>query len=90
MEIAHAEAIIAAVQKRRAPPLTQSGAALMSVQSKRYSTRCKSLDTLIDGGVRPGSILEISGPPGSPKESLTLNVVRCFLEAEHDVLFVGW
>lgn len=61
----------------------------MSAQSKRYSTYCKPLDSLIDGGVRPGSILEVSGPPGSPKETLAINIVRCFVEAEHDVLFLG-
>lgn len=68
--------------------MTQS-AALMLQQSRRVETSCAALDALLDGGLTRGHILEISGPPGSPKEKLVVKIARIFAEAEEDVLFVG-
>lgn len=87
--LSDAEKILSVTQRRRAPPLTQSGAALMTAQSKKYSTYCEPLNELLGGGLSPGNILEISGPPGTAKETLAINIVRSFVEAEHDILFLG-
>ncbi|KIK68483.1 hypothetical protein GYMLUDRAFT_237532 [Collybiopsis luxurians FD-317 M1] len=72
-------------------PLTQSAAALIGsskLKSKTFSTNCPPVDALLNGGVTEGHILEISGPPGSPKELVLLNILRSFVEARKSVLFV--
>jgi RAD51-like protein 2 len=68
-------------------PLTQS-AALMMAGTKKFSSFCVPVDKLLSGGISRGTILEISGPPGTPKESLAINFVRSFLEEDECVLFV--
>lgn len=83
------QSILFATQTQRAPPLTQSAATLLSQNLKQYTTYCQPLDALLNGGITPGSILEISGPPGTAKEALAVNITRSFLEAEHEILFVG-
>lgn len=40
------------------------------------STGCESLDSLIEGGLKPGCIYEIYGPPGSCKELLLENILN--------------
>ncbi|CAL1699706.1 unnamed protein product [Somion occarium] len=82
------QSILFATQTQRAPPLTQSAATLLSQNLKQYTTYCQPLDALLNGGITPGSILEISGPPGTAKEALAVNITRSFLEAEHEILFV--
>jgi len=62
---------------------------LMLQQSQRVQTSCAALDALLDGGLTRGHILEISGPPGSPKEKVVVKIARIFAEAEENVLFVG-
>ena len=47
------------------------------------------LDKILGGGLKRGHILEISGPPGSAKELMARNIVQSFLEANHQVLFIG-
>lgn len=67
---------------------TRSVASMVSVSNK-FSTRCPPVDNLLSGGLSKGHILEISGPPGTPKESLAIQIVRSFVEAHEQVLFVG-
>lgn len=40
------------------------------------STACESLDSLLEGGFKPGCMYEIYGPPGSYKETLLKNVLN--------------
>lgn len=47
------------------------------------------MDKLLSGGLPRGHILEISGPPGTPKEPLAVNIVKAFIEANEQVVFVG-
>ena len=68
--------------------MTQS-AALMVQQSQKVSTKCVALDKILGGGLSRGQILEISGPPGSPKEKLALNIMATFAESGEETLFVG-
>ena len=47
------------------------------------------MDKILGGGLPRGHILEISGPPGSFKETLALDFVRTFVEADERIIFVG-
>ena len=68
--------------------MTQS-AATMVQHSHKMSTKCTSLDKALDGGVSRGHVLEISGPPGSAKEQLLMNIVAAFVEVNEEVIFIG-
>ncbi|TFK72477.1 hypothetical protein BDN72DRAFT_836258 [Pluteus cervinus] len=70
-----------------APSLTQS-AAKMAQGQQIYSTSCSPLDELLGGGLRRGHVLEISGPPGSPKEALLRSIPLSFVQNSEHVLFV--
>jgi hypothetical protein len=48
-----------------------------------------SLDSLINGGLKKGEVLEISGPPGSGKTSLALNFVKEAVSTGDEVLVMG-
>ncbi len=47
------------------------------------------VNTLLDGGLSPGQILDVSGPPNGPKEKIVLASVRSAVELREEVLFVG-
>lgn len=68
--------------------MTQSAAAMMQ-GSQKISTRCPALDKVLDGGLSRGHVLEISGPPGCPKEKLAIGIVASFAEAGEEIIFVG-
>jgi len=71
-------------------PASQSAAALSSnATASVFSTACPGADKLLLGGLKRGKILEVSGPPGAPKEAIAVNVVRSFVAAGEAVLFVG-
>ncbi|KAF9269692.1 hypothetical protein L218DRAFT_953316 [Marasmius fiardii PR-910] len=73
-------------------PLMQSAAALASQRRGtslvKFSTQFAPLDKLLCGGIPRGRILELSGPPGTPKERIAVGVVRSFLKAKEEVIFV--
>ena len=69
--------------------MTQSAASMMGNSAKRYSTSCAPLDQLLDGGLKCGHVLEISGPPGCGKEQLAARAIKSFVQAQEEVLFVG-
>lgn len=73
-------------QQIRAP--TQAASFLMNAP-QTVSTKYSPMDNLLGGGVRRGQVLEISGPPGSPKEALLLKVVSAFVELREEVVFLG-
>ncbi|KAF5389588.1 hypothetical protein D9757_004081 [Collybiopsis confluens] len=75
----------------RTLPATQSAAAMIgsSMQKSRVNpTNCPPVDALLGGGLMEGHILDISGPPGSPKDLILLNLVRSCVETRKKVLFV--
>jgi RAD51-like protein 2 len=90
--IADAQALIDRCQTLQTPalsyPMTQS-AAVMVQHSHKTSTKCTSLDKALEGGISRGHILEISGPPGSAKEQLLMNIVAAFIEVNEEVIFIG-
>jgi RAD51-like protein 2 len=69
-------------------PLTQSAASMVK-NVQKFSTRSSAIDKLLSGGLSCGHILEISGPPGTPKEVVAANIVTSFVEADNEVLFIG-
>ena len=83
------QAVLSATQAPKAPPLTQSAAMLVGNTSEKTPTSNKVVDTLLDGGLKRGSVLEISGPPGTEKETAAMNIAKNFLKNKRGVLFVG-
>ena len=69
-------------------PQTQSAAALSQV-SQRLQTGCHALDDLLKGGIQRGHILELSGPPGTPKELVVMNLIERFVNDQNGVLIAG-
>lgn len=61
--------------------------------TRNPSTRLLSgnlpLDNILDGGLRRGHILEISGPPGTAKETMIVEFVKNVVEKGDEVLFMG-
>ena len=47
------------------------------------------IDSLINGGLKKGEVLEISGPPGSGKMQLALGFVKEAVSAGDEVLVMG-
>lgn len=69
-------------------PRTQSAAILVQAP-ERLTTGNEALDQLLQGGVQRGHILELSGPPGSPKELATMSIIEQFALAGERVIVVG-
>lgn len=70
------------------PPLGRSAADLIS-NCKRFLSSCEPLDRLLGDGLPCGHILELSGPPGTVKESLVVKFVSNAVSSNDQVLFVG-
>jgi predicted ATP-dependent serine protease len=68
--------------------MTQSAAVLVR-HSLKTSTKCSSLDKVLEGGISRGHVLELSGPPGTAKEQLLMNIVAAFVEVNEEVIFIG-
>lgn len=71
-----------------AVPASQS-AAVLAQASERISTGCSGLDKLLKGGIQRGHIVELSGPPGSPKDLVVMNVIQHFVKLGDRVVVVG-
>ncbi|RDB29829.1 DNA repair protein RAD51 3 [Hypsizygus marmoreus] len=86
-----AEAILSLAQRpltqTQTMPLTQSAASMAS-NTQKLSTRSSAVDSILSGGLSQGHILEVSGTPGSPKETVAINVAISFVEAGHEVMFI--
>ena len=70
------------------PPLTQP-ASTLATSPQQVSSKCIPLDNLLGEGVPRGHVIEISAPPGSPKEALILKIVVAFVELGLEVVFLG-
>ncbi|KAI9457586.1 P-loop containing nucleoside triphosphate hydrolase protein [Lactarius psammicola] len=68
-------------------PLGRSAAELIS-NYKRFLSSCEPLDRLLGDGLPSGHILELSGPPGTAKESLVVKFVSSAVSSNDQVLFV--
>ncbi|KAG6861403.1 hypothetical protein C0995_000532 [Termitomyces sp. Mi166 len=88
-----AEAILSVIQRpsfTQAPgqPILTQSAAFIAKTHEKISTGSRSADELLSGGLSQGQIIEISGPPGTPKEALAIGIVKSFVNAGHEALFV--
>lgn len=81
-----AQSLISAAQAPRVMPTSQSVAAL--ARTDVFPCRYAVVNKMLGGGLPQGYILEISGPPGSFKESLACDFVRTFVAADKPVAFV--
>ncbi|KAJ7634591.1 P-loop containing nucleoside triphosphate hydrolase protein [Roridomyces roridus] len=68
----------------RAVPLTQSASTAASLSASRIPTKCTPLDALLGGGLPQRHVLELSGPPGTPKGAIAVGIVRSFLKENPD------
>lgn len=72
---------------------TQTASSLLSNNVTLLSS-CAPIDRILRhkyssiGGLRCGHVLELSGPPGSPKESAMLGFVKSTVRSGNDVIFV--
>lgn len=57
--------------------------------SGRLRSGCPPLDSILDGGLCKGEVLEISGPPGTPKEDLAIVLLKTAIASEDEAMFVG-
>jgi hypothetical protein len=69
-------------------PLGRSAAELISI-NKRFPSSCVPLDRLLGDGLPAGHVLELSGPPGTAKETLAIKVASGAVSSDDQVLFVG-
>ena len=69
-------------------PATQSAAALLDSTNDVFRC-CPPIDSLLDGGLKRGHVLELLGPPGTPKTALVLEIITDFIENREDVLIIG-
>ncbi|KAF5354078.1 hypothetical protein D9756_007259 [Leucocoprinus leucothites] len=67
--------------------LTRSLAMIVN-STRKFTTRWPPLDKLLKGGLVHGHILEISGPPGCPKETIAIDITFSVLQAGEKAIFV--
>ncbi|KAF9475137.1 hypothetical protein BDN70DRAFT_841370 [Pholiota conissans] len=71
------------------PPLSMTQSAANMIRSThKVSTNCDPLDKILGGGLPSGHILELSGPPGSPKERMALGILKSFVDRGEEAIFV--
>lgn len=87
IDISDSQSIITASQRPPGPALSQSLASLIS-RSQSLACSYAAVNTALGGGLPRGHILEISGPPGSFKETLALDYARIFVEENEEVIFI--
>jgi hypothetical protein len=56
---------------------------------KRFTFSVEPLDKLINGGLPSGQLLELSGPPGSPREYLIISLICEATKSGEAVLYIG-
>jgi hypothetical protein len=69
-------------------PLGRSAAELISI-NKRFLSSCAPLDRLLGDGLPASHILELSGPPGTAKETLAIKFASSAVSSNDQILFVG-
>ena len=69
--------------------LPSQAASTLLANRAAFGCGVPSLDSLINGGLKKGEVLEISGPPGSGKTQLALEFVKAAVSTGDEVLVVG-
>lgn len=86
ISVRDAEILVSTTQAPKVPRMTQSVASL--AQANVFTCKYPAVNKVLGGGLLRGHVLEISGPPGSFKESLACDFVQAFLKADEEVVFV--
>ncbi|KAK9239173.1 P-loop containing nucleoside triphosphate hydrolase protein [Lipomyces kononenkoae] len=60
----------------------------LDAAESNFSTRLPSLDMIMRGGVTRGKVTELSGPPGSGKTSIALQVASSAIQSQAKVLWI--
>ncbi|GAB1524009.1 hypothetical protein RhiTH_007161 [Rhizoctonia solani] len=70
---------------------SQTAAELLKVPASAtaLSTGNKTIDEILDGGVIKGSLLEISGVPGSGRSAVTRSILTSAVREGHEILVIG-
>ena len=89
ISILSSQAVLSATQTHKPPTLTKNAAEMKEASFKRYMTGSAAIDHLLDGGLKRGSILEISGPPGVVFDSVVAHITREFVKEGRGVIFAG-
>ncbi|KAJ7247927.1 hypothetical protein B0H12DRAFT_1235160 [Mycena haematopus] len=73
------------------PEKLANASAVASSSGPRIVTNCSPIDKLLGGGLPRRHVLEISGPPGTPKAAIAVGIVKSFLKCSSDeeILFLG-
>ncbi|KAI6168437.1 hypothetical protein EDD17DRAFT_1684479 [Pisolithus thermaeus] len=86
ISVRDAESLVSATQAPKVPRMTQSAASLARVNV--FTCKYPAVNKVLGGGLLRSHVLEISGPPGSFKESLACDFVQAFVKADEEVVFV--
>ncbi|KAF5310793.1 hypothetical protein D9619_008069 [Psilocybe cf. subviscida] len=90
--VSEAEDLLARCASLNAPVLgtsmTQSAAASIVEHSHKLSTRCEPLDQILEGGLARDQVLDISGPPGSPRERIVKGIVSSYAAGGQEIIFL--
>ncbi|KAI0087405.1 hypothetical protein BDY19DRAFT_955622 [Irpex rosettiformis] len=81
------QTVLSATQGHKPPTFTQNVAEMTEASMKQYATGSAAIDRILEGGMKCGSILEISGPPGVNFGSVTVLVTREFVKEGQGVIF---
>ncbi|KZV72730.1 hypothetical protein PENSPDRAFT_750708 [Peniophora sp. CONT] len=65
-----------------------TAASFLAQPGKHFASSCEPLDELLDGGLAYGQMLEISGPPGAPREYLSALFARGAISMKKGVLYI--
>jgi RAD51-like protein 2 len=57
--------------------------------TKKYTSGSTAMDEILEGGLKRGTILEISGPPGVATQKFAINFAKEFIKDGQGVIFVG-
>ncbi|KAL1702672.1 hypothetical protein EV121DRAFT_281705 [Schizophyllum commune] len=88
--IAQSQLVMSASQAIAPPTAASQSLASLSKAgvAQPRTTTCKELDNLLDGGLRPGRVYELSGPPGVPKDALALQIAASYARTGEGTLLV--
>ncbi|EIW78623.1 hypothetical protein CONPUDRAFT_156594 [Coniophora puteana RWD-64-598 SS2] len=90
LPVSECDGILEATQrtKRDIVPSSQPASQLMGAEYRFPCPKYAFMDRLLPGGLSPGQIVEISGPPGTMKDSVGLEYVRSALTFGKEVIII--
>lgn len=83
------QAVFSATQTAKTQLLTQSAAIMVERSATQYKTGYQPVDEILDGGLKRGFVLELSGAPGTCKEDIALGMIKSFVENDQGALLIG-